>query len=220
MKIPVIFGDDTNEGTVFTPKTTSSVAQADLFLLDQFPTYTTTELSTINSLYMSSPDAVTYPSAGSYWRVLSNAYGEIRYICPGIYISSAYHNHSETRSWNYHYAVLDEAAITSGYGTQHTIEINAIWGPGYVGGGSAPASYYSNGSNADIVPLMQGYWASFIRAYDPNTYRAEGAPEWAPWDAGRQRLFIRTNETHMQTTDEAQLDRCEVVQGMAVALEQ
>ncbi|OKL56948.1 hypothetical protein UA08_07827 [Talaromyces atroroseus] len=223
MKIPVIFGDDTNEGTIFTPHSTSSVAEADVFLRDNFPAYTDSQLATINSLYMSQPDAVVYPNAGTYWRGVSNAYGEIRYICPGIYISTAYNNFSTSSSsdfvpsWNYHYAVLDDSAITSGYGTQHTIEINAIWGPEYVSG-SAPASYST--TNAAIVPVMQGYWTSFIRAYDPNTYRAPGSPEWRPWGADKQRLFIRTNETQMETAEEAQLERCDVVQGMAVLLEQ
>lgn len=176
MKIPVIFGDDTNEGTIFTPIGTSSVAEADTFLQDNFPYLNDTALSIINSIYMSEPDNVTYPDAGDYWQDVSNAYGEMRYICPGMYISTAYYNLSpndnSNSNWNYHYAVLDEEDITSGYGTQHTIEVNAIWGPDYVSS-SPPASYYANGTNANIVPVMQGYWTSFIRTYNPNTYRAD-----------------------------------------------
>ncbi|KUL85639.1 hypothetical protein ZTR_08872 [Talaromyces verruculosus] len=216
MKIPVIFGDDTNEGTVFTPHNTSSVARADEFLSDNFPFLNETELSTINSMYMSSPDNPVYPRAGQYWQGVSNAYGEMRYICPGIYLTNAYTNASTTRKtvWNYHYAVLDNVANTTGYGTRHTIEVNAIWGPDYVSANSAPKSYLT--TNEDIIPLMQGYWTSFIRSYNPNTYRAAGAPEWNVWGDQGQRLFIRTNETRMETVSSEQLSRCKTLAGMAV----
>ncbi|EED16023.1 triacylglycerol lipase, putative [Talaromyces stipitatus ATCC 10500] len=216
MKIPVIFGDDTNEGTVFTPHNTSSVEQADGFLTDNFPFLNDTELSTINSIYMSQPDNPVYPKAGKYWQGVSNAYGEMRYICPGIYLTTAYNNDSETSDtiWNYHYAVLDDKANTTGYGTQHTVEVNAIWGPEYVSSGSAPKSYST--TNEGIVPLMQGYWTSFIRSYNPNTYRAEGAPEWNTWGNSAERLFIKTNDTHMETAPSEQLNRCRTLQGMAV----
>jgi carboxylesterase type B len=213
-KIPVIFGDDTNEGTVFVPHNTSSVAHADQFLTDNFPFLNETELSTINSMYMSSADDPVYSGAGEYWQGVSNAYGEMRYICPGIYITTAYKNNSATSNttWNYHYAVLDSTANRTGYGTEHTIEVNAIWGPNYVSSHS-PKSYST--TNEDIVPLMQGYWTSFIRSYNPNTYRAEGAPEWNVYGNG-ERLFIRTNDTHMETVSSEQLSRCETLAGTAV----
>lgn len=216
MRIPVIFGDDTNEGTVFTPHNTSSVAYADEFLSDNFPFLNETELSTINSMYLSSQDDPVYSGAGKYWQGVSTGYGEMRYICPGIYLTEAYTNSSITCNtiWNYHYAVLDDAAISNGYGTTHTIEVNAIWGPEYVGKSSAPASYST--TNQDIVPLMQGYWTSFIRSYNPNTYRAPGAPEWKVWGDGGQRLFIRTNDTHMESAPSDQLSRCRTLAGMAV----
>ncbi|EEA22238.1 triacylglycerol lipase, putative [Talaromyces marneffei ATCC 18224] len=216
MKIPVIFGDDTNEGTVFTPHNTSTVARADEFLSDNFPFLNETELSTINSMYMSSPDDPVYSGAGKYWQGVSNAYGEMRYICPGIYLTTAYNNDSTTRNtiWNYHYAVLDSTANSTGYGTRHTIEVNAIWGPDYVGSSSAPKSYST--TNENIVPLMQGYWTSFIRSYNPNTYRAAGAPEWKVWGDGGERLFIRTNDTHMESVPSEQLSRCRTLAGLAV----
>lgn len=223
MDIPVIFGDDTNEGTVFTPHNTSSVERADEFLLDNFPFLNDTELSIINSLYMSQPDDPVYPDAGDYWQGVSNAYGEMRYICPGIYISTAYNNLASSRgnntsNWNYHYAVIDANANSTGYGTEHTIEVNAIWGPEYVSG-SAPESYTTS-VNDEIIPVMQGYWTSFIRSYNPNTYRAGGTPEWLPWSGEQQRLFIRTNDTYMETATSDQLERCKTLAGMAVYLHQ
>ncbi|KAH8701136.1 putative triacylglycerol lipase [Talaromyces proteolyticus] len=219
MKVPVIFGDDTNEGTIFPPKNTSSVDQADQFIQANFPTITTAQLNQINSIYLTSPDDPVYPTAGDYWQGVSNAYGEMRYICPGIYLSTAFNAHPSTAwsNWNYHYAVTDYNAETSGYGTQHTIETNAIWGPQYVSS-TPPASYFTN--NSAIVPVMQGYWTSFIRSYNPNTHRAPGTPQWDSWGDNYNRIFIRTNQTKMETVPDDQRTRCTYLQSIALELNQ
>jgi cholinesterase len=114
--------------------------------------------------------------------------------------------------------VIDPSTEATGLGTQHTIETSAIWGPKYVS--HVPPASYSN-INAPIVPLMQGYWTSFIRTYDPNTHRANGAPEWRPFTAyGMKRIFIRTNETKMETVPQDQRERCAYLAGIAVSIQQ
>jgi len=125
-------GDDTNGGTIFTPKNTSNISQSDVFLKDQFPALTLTQLTKINSLYPKTND--TFPNSGPYWRQVSNAYQEIRYTCPGLNCSAVYTNAS-ARSWNYRYNVEDPTQIAEGLGVPHTIEVNAIWGPENIFGG-------------------------------------------------------------------------------------
>jgi len=85
----------------------------------------------------------------------------MRYKCPGTYISSALHN-SSSASWNYLWNVTDPTQAAQGLGVPHTVEVNAIFGCASVNGG-CPASYVPGGSNAGIVPVVQGYWTSFIR---------------------------------------------------------
>ena len=84
IRVPAIFGDDTNGGTIFTPKNTSNISGSDIFLQDQLPYLTLQDLATINSLYPKTNE--TYPNSGPYWRQVSNAYGEMRYRCPGLFI--------------------------------------------------------------------------------------------------------------------------------------
>lgn len=208
IKVPVIFGDDTNEGTIFVPRGTSSVAEADAFIQDQFPTITKAQLDKFNSMYLTEDQTRTYPNAGPYWPPTSTGYGELRYICPGINMSSVYAA-AGLPSWNYHYAVLDPHEEEIGTGTSHTVEVNAIWGPDGVSG-VPPASYYT--TNAGIIPVMQGYWTSFVRSLNPNTHRYPSSPEWGTWGSGSDayhRIFIRTNETKMETVSPAQRKRCE-----------
>lgn len=112
IKVPAIYGDDTNEGTIFTPKNTSSYGESDTFLQDQFPALTLQQLGKINELYPVE-DTPTFPDSGRFWRQVSDAYGELRYICPGIFVSQQYAKNN-IPNWNYRWNVIDPPAAASG----------------------------------------------------------------------------------------------------------
>ncbi|PWY71463.1 triacylglycerol lipase [Aspergillus heteromorphus CBS 117.55] len=219
IKVPVIFGDDTNEGTIFVPKNTSSVSEADTFIQSQFPNISLVQLAKINNWYLTENQTRQFPHAKPYWRPAGNAYGEIRYICPGIDMSTVY-SQAGVNSWNYHYDVQDPDAEASGDGVTHTVEANAIWGPQYVSG-TPPSSYFT--SNAPIVPVMQGYWTSFIKTFDPNPHRSLDSPEWKTWGVGNEsyhRIWIRTNQTAMETVPTDQQERCKYLTSIGTDLQQ
>lgn len=119
VKVPAIFGyvlqppvtssqlieanrDDTNEGTIFTPAQINSTTAMNSFLQDQFVKLTAADLDQIDQYY---PEAEQFPGKGTFWRAAANAYGEMRYICPGIYISSMVTEHGEEASYNYQYVL-------------------------------------------------------------------------------------------------------------------
>lgn len=218
VKLPAIYGDDTNEGTIFTPKNTSTIGESDTFIQDQFPDITLQQLDVWNSLY---PVAQQFPDSGKYWRQVSNGYGEMRYICPGIYISNVYAKMNISGNYNYHWNVIDPTYAAEGLGVSHTIEVNAIWGPENTNGG-APPSYYPGQSNYPIVAVVEAYWTSFIRTSNPNTYRLPGSPTWEQWTSSKpyQRLMFQTNNTHMETVPAAQQQRCAYLSSIGLDLKQ
>ncbi|KZT28122.1 putative triacylglycerol lipase [Neolentinus lepideus HHB14362 ss-1] len=219
IRVPSIFGDDTNEGTIFAYSTTDTLGESDAFLQSRFPYLTLQQLGKINSLYPKTNESFPLaPNAGKYWRQCANAFGEIRYICPGIYISGVLQNAGVPGSWNYHYNVEDPTEVAEGLGVPHTVELNAIWGPQYVSG-RPPASYFT--TNAHVVPIMQGYWTSFIRSFDPNTYRYPGSAEWETWgEQGYQRLLIQSNGTTMETVPQDQQARCAYLSSIGIEIKQ
>ena len=220
VKVPAIGGDDTNEGTIFAPMDAANLSDSDTFIKDQFAAITPAQLRIWNSYYPIT-GTPTFPDSGRAWREVSKGYGEMRYICPGIYISGVQANCS-VPNWNYHWNVIDPPSAEEGYGVSHTIEVNAIWGPENTNGG-APLSYYSNGTNGAIVPVVQGYWTSFIRSYDPNTHRVEGSPEWQRWGTGGdywKRLMFKTNATTMETVPADQQERCTWLSSIGLSLMQ
>ncbi|CAK4033375.1 Hypothetical predicted protein [Lecanosticta acicola] len=219
VKVPAIYGDDTNEGTIFAPKNTSTIAQSNTFLQNNFPDLTLAQIKRFNELYPVE-GTPSFPDSGRYWRQASNAYGELRYICPGIYLSQVSANQS-VPNWNYRWNVIDPTANASGYGVSHTVETNALWGPN-VTHGAAPTSYYPGQLNHPIVSVVQGYWTSFIRTFDPNTYRKAGTPTWEVFDTKNfnRRLMYQTNHTLMESIDPGQLLRCEYLWSLALELKQ
>jgi cholinesterase len=218
LDVPVIFGDDTNGGTVFVPPNTTTRTDQDNYLRNQFPYITQPQLDHLDATYPN-PNA-TCPNTGCLWRKASDIYGDLRYMCGGLYISSAYANYSSSpsKNWNYLYNVTDPAQNASGLGVPHTVERPAIWGYGY------EPSYAPGESNAFIVPLIMSYWLSFIRSYDPNTYRLEGSPEWGAWTGGledSERLVFETAETTgMRKVGGRWPEACEYAWGIGIDLRQ
>ena len=215
VKVPTIFGSVSNEGTVFAPRETETIEECDTFLHDTWPSLTPENLERIHSLYPAN-ETETFPDSGSLWRLISDIYGDIRYACPGTFISSMYTDYGVSNAWNYRYAVEDPADMESGLGVPHVVETNAIWGPDYTGGG-APDSYYEE--NAPIVPIMQAYWTSFIRTFDPNTYRDEASVEWDSWDSNT-RIFIKTDDIHMEELSESQNAKCDYLGDISIDIGQ
>lgn len=275
--VPVIFGDDTNGGTIFTPRNTSSQEESNDFLETQFPYLTSSQLDEIAELF---PVPTHHcPESGCWWRQVSNAYGEMRYMCPSLYISSAYANLSSStqsshykskdlikiaravtdyigggtlrrspwiplrktqtdhnliipksvaastsgKSWAYRYNVEDPDQVADGLGVPHTVEINAIFGP-YNVPPTPPASYFPGKKNANIVPVIQAYWTSFIRTFDPNTYKLDGSAQWDQYyskDHEPQRMLFGTGgKTEMEAVDRGQRERCAYLQGIGPSVRQ
>lgn len=228
LHVPTIFGDVTNEGTTFTPRNTSTLAASDTFLKDQFPALSLTHLARINALYPQ-PGTPTFPASGPFWRQLSNAYGDLRYTCPGLFLSAQYARvpGGGARTWSYLWNVLDPAQAAEGLGVPHTIEINAIFGPENVGAGAAPASYFPGGVNSGMVPVVQAYWVSFVRALDPNVFRLAGTPRWGEWGGGRygggeegSRLVFEANATRNEVVEAGLRERCAYLSSIGETIKQ
>ena len=219
--VPAIYGDANDEGTVFTPKgRTANTTQFTDFIHSNFPNLNSSQATTLHQMYL---PTIQFPPAEKYWRAAAAAYGELRYICPGLHLNSIYFQRNIKGNYNFRYNVSDPGAEKEGFGTPHVAELAAIWANPAAGVPSLKTN------NRNMVPLMQGYWLSFIRSYDPNTYRLPGTPEWQEWDSGggdMKRLLIRNEEkfggvgngTTMQTVEPDQQKRCQTLMSWAVDL--
>ncbi|KAL9948216.1 hypothetical protein D7B24_009237 [Verticillium nonalfalfae] len=207
-KLPTIWGTCANEGTKYSAsQSTNTTEQALGFIKGNDPSLSDNSLAIIDDLYIDVPQPV-FPNSGIKWRQAANAIGDIGNHCIVRNVQK-YLARDGATTWNYKYAVLDPKDEADGFGAYHTVNTYAFWGPSRTDGGP-PASYFT--TNAPIVSQFRKYWISFVRNLDPNSDREKGAAEWAPFTVeGRERLFVQTNNTHMEKMSSAQNLRCDVV---------
>lgn len=208
IKVPSIFGDDTNGGTKFAPRNTSTLAESNTYMLDNYPFLTLDLMEEMNKMYPN-PNT-TCPNPGCYWRQASNTYQEVRYMCPALAMTSALVKAGIKNSFAYRWNVEDPEQMAQGLGVPHTSEFDAILGPDYAS--SPPESYQKGGINYPASPVIQKYWTNFIQHYDPN----EGGDsdvevaKWTPWSTRAQdRVVFQTGgKTEMEPFGDALNKRC------------
>jgi hypothetical protein len=68
------------------------------FLQDNFPALNDTSLAVIDAKY---PESEQFPGHGENYFNAATAYGEIRYICPGIFVSEQLRKFNTKPNWLY-----------------------------------------------------------------------------------------------------------------------
>ncbi|KKO98572.1 carboxylesterase [Trichoderma harzianum] len=202
IRVPVLVGDDTNEGTYFAFNATNP-SQVSTFLKNNYPYLQDPQLKSIIHAYPLEPPL---PKHAAYFPSAEAAYGESTFTCPGNTVAASVARFFDPRRvWNYHYNVLDPDNVANGLGVPHTFETSAIFGPGY--SDTAAASYYT--TNAAIVPVTMHYFLSFVTKLNPNVAKYHSAPNWDPWGQGTgQRIRLQTNNTAMEPVPFDQIARC------------
>lgn len=217
LKIPVLAGSCTDEGTKNVPQDTNTSMQALQFVNNQASdALSGSSIGLINQTYISVSEPV-FPDAGRFWRQLANAHGDFRAHCVTARLQNAMARDG-VKTYNYRYAVLDPEQERLGFGAYHTVELNGVFGPDNTDG-SPPKSYRT--SNAAIVPVTMAYWVSFVKTLDPSPMRLPNTPVWRTWTGpgGRERLRFQTNNTAMEQMGDDQTANCEMLDPMLPAIE-
>ncbi|UKZ54229.1 hypothetical protein TrVGV298_008036 [Trichoderma virens] len=202
IRVPVLVGDDTNEGTYFAFNATNP-SQVETFLKNNYPYLQDSQLKSISHAYPLEPPM---PKHAAYFPSAEAAYGESTFTCPGNTVAASVARYFDPRRvWNYHYNVLDPDNVANGLGVPHTFETSAVFGPGY--SDTPAASYFT--TNAAIVPVTMHYFLSFVTKLNPNAAKYHSAPNWDPWGQGTgQRIRLQTNNTAMEPVPPDQIARC------------
>lgn len=210
VKVPMVFGDVSNEGTIFAPRSVKDVHGSRRFLKNNWPRFNDAQLDKMTQMY-----DLDKQEPAPYWHHVSRAFGETRYICPSIQLSDLVTKRGTSAVWNWRYDVLDPDQVRSGENVSHGSEMPAVWGPEFFA--NPPKSLL--GENKNIVPVIQGYWTSFVQTLDPNAKRANGSPEWQKW-TGKNRMRFVANNSGMETVSNKQLGRCGYLADISLDLEQ
>ncbi|KAJ9425033.1 Alpha/Beta hydrolase protein [Fusarium oxysporum] len=203
VKVPLLSGSCTNEGSNYAVNAGTS-AQFIRYMQNEYPYLTTEDTETILDLYPQEPKIVKHDT---WFPSASRAYGEATFICPTNNILNAFAEHADPKTlWSYRYNVAIEEFTNDGYGVPHVSNAPAVFGPDMTAAKAGP-SYRTY--NAPMVPIVQNYWISFVRSFDPNTHRDEDAPRWENWGDDQRRLVFELNNNTMESVDKGQRERCE-----------
>ncbi|KAF8250375.1 Esta [Wilcoxina mikolae CBS 423.85] len=212
IKVPTIWGDETDEGSYFGANATSPTEVTE-FMTNNFPKLSENDAKIIDKLY---PLMSPVPHHNAYFPSASAAYGECALICPGLYVSAVLARHQKL--WNYRCNIVDDANVAAGLGVPHVWVLPAVFGVGNLGIYGVGTGYETY--NAPIVPVVMNYFISFVRTLDPNTLKYPGAPNWEGFEEGHRRLKMQTNATRMESVPKQQSERCRYWTEVGVKLEQ
>ncbi|KAH8910697.1 alpha/beta-hydrolase [Coniochaeta sp. PMI_546] len=222
LKVPVMFGTDTDEGSAFASNA-ASPDDISSFFQDNYPYLTSNDTQAILAHYPKITPALPFHNA--WFPTNSRAYGEATFICPSLNLLRHITSHTppadRRRIFAYRYNVRDNLNLAAGLGVPHIFEAAAVFGPANLPPQDVSASYFTY--NAPVVPVVMGYWISFVRALDPSVYRAEGAPVWESWDregGAGQRLKIELGDTCMESVGDGEAERCGFWEGMGRRMRQ
>lgn len=165
-KMPVLFGDTTNSGALYTPREADSIQDTYEFMMKVYPFLTNSNLIKINQMYVNS---ATCPSKGCFWDYTSKVYQESMFTCPALaltHIMRKDSNDKENKVYNYLWDVKDDDAELMGLGVAQGVDFGALLGPDFWA--PTPESYKKDGLNALAPTVLQRYWTNFIKTYNPN----------------------------------------------------
>ncbi|KAF2847201.1 triacylglycerol lipase-like protein [Plenodomus tracheiphilus IPT5] len=199
VKVPTVFGDSTNEGINFTPKSIVSLPRAQQFILDQFPNVSWKKIAEV----WKGPADITQDPR---WRTLaSDVYGHIRYTCPNLNMSATYATNNTHPTWQYRWNV----------GTaSHVGELLPIWNNATSAAGVFIQAYWAS--------FIRSYDPNKHAA---EYLLAKGqpleSPEWDVFSKNNQRMtFNDNNVVQMEDTPEEEWKRCDIIDDMGLHLKQ
>lgn len=202
VKVPVLFGDVTDEGSMFAPNA-STAEQVQDFFKNQYPYLTNQGTASITTTYPQD-SAPEVPDHAAWFPAASLAYGDALFDCPTVNFARYIHNAGQDVFF-YRFNVLTTSNEANGLGVPHGSDMNAIFGGGY---DDAPLSN---------TMLLMGYYLSFVRDLNPNTYAFSGSPSWPTYTGtvGGVRLLMNNSVTTTEALSSTQISRCDFWESLA-----
>ncbi|KAG7285292.1 hypothetical protein NEMBOFW57_009914 [Staphylotrichum longicolle] len=179
LRIPLITGYNTNEGTSFIPAKANKASEFRAFFQALIPSLTQADLDKLEALY---PDPVTTPSSpykrvpkgmGKQWARLDAAYSHYAYICPVLQTAHYMSEAADSKSGGVY---VYRYAATAAHGTaNHADETPVV----------AHDLEELQGMKGieEVADAMHGRWARFVAsvAASPDLEDGEGDGAAAAW---------------------------------------
>jgi para-nitrobenzyl esterase len=191
--VPFIVGTNADEGTLFTrqgaPKTVRGYEFVVRSMFREFA-------DEVLRLYPATTDADAKAAFAA-------ALGDVSFTV-NARRSARWHAAAGHPTWRYFFSYRPPAAVASGMGATHGIEIPFVFGN--------LTATLSGAQSRQLGDAMATYWTNFARTGQPG---AAGLPEWARYDPARDNVLVF--DTQIGPQDHLRAEQCDLWDKVAAA---
>ncbi|BGP42947.1 hypothetical protein JCM10449v2_006962 [Rhodotorula kratochvilovae] len=202
VKVPLMLGANTDEGTAFGSRSINTTAQLAASLAGRYPTLQNSSIDKILELYPNDPlvgcpygtgDAVL--ASGLQDKRSLSIYGDLMMHAGRRRLAELY---SAAGQPVYSYR-FDQPAENSTIeiGTTHFVEVAYVFSVPY----KTANTLGTRPGDAELAQLVTSQWVSFIHDGTPNNHGVDGAPEWPDYRSNKTNFVHRRHGSIVEADD-------------------
>lgn len=230
LKIPVLIGTSTDEGTSFVQQNLNTTEEFKSYLKHISPSLTNNSIDQLDQLYplgdplVSAPldptyntTPIVYPEGitGAQYPRLATLYGDFTFFGGSRFAAKYYSQHSPVYKYRFNIPDLDTTGNKSYVGAAHFQEVVYVFDNDQAPESTVNGATWNPDSRSpDIAKRMSSMWVSFISGLDPNINQVyPDVPEWPKYSDGAQNYVFDLNGFYVETDDKRkeQIDFIETI---------
>nr|AEZ66632.1 putative esterase [Wickerhamomyces anomalus] len=219
LRVPLLIGTSTDEGSQFVPKNLNTTEELKEFLKGAFPSLTDSSINKLDELYpiddplVSTPlDPSSYsklpisypPTFGAQYPRLATLYGDLVFFGQSRIMSKFYSQKSPVYKYRFNIPDL-ETSNQSYYGAGHFQEVVYVFDNDQAPiDTSSGATWNPSPKSPAIAESISKIWVNFIADLNPNVDQTKipiETPEWPEYKDGEQNMVFDLNGFYLEKDD-------------------
>lgn len=220
MKVPLLIGTCTDEGSAFVPYNLNTTEDFKDYLHLAFPSLTNSTINTLDELYplgdplVSTPLDPTYnstpvtypPEYGAQYPRIATLYGDLYFMGGSRIMSRFYSEQLDQPVYKYRFNIPNLASYNLSYtGTGHFQEVVYVFDNDQAPENPSSGSTWNpNPKSPEIAETISKLWASFITDLNPNIDQSlvpMEAPNWPDYRGGAKNMVFDLNGFYVENDD-------------------
>ncbi|PCH36462.1 carboxyesterase [Wolfiporia cocos MD-104 SS10] len=210
--MPFIGGHVTDDGSIFVGNPADFVNTTEGFVASLRKRYTMLSNATAQRMIELYPES-DFPSQ---WERAKRAFGDTVFTCMDWSIANKLLSEGRTDAYNYRFNTPDPVQLAANpwEGVMHTSELFFLFQGRSGPSPTDPVAVFApfNASEQALATETIGYWTSFARAFNPNTYKPlASSPVWPDALSGRlviQEGGVNATSSYLEQRTSAYVERC------------
>ncbi|GAA5865148.1 hypothetical protein JCM3774_002148 [Rhodotorula dairenensis] len=202
VKVPLLIGANTDEGTAFGPKGMNTTADLKTVIYQSYPQMSNSSVDRLLELYPNDPrvgcpydtgDALG--STGPLDKVSNSIYGDTYMVAGRRYFAEEMAKYKPVYSYRFNQPP-DNATVE--VGTSHFVEVAFVFSYPF----PTANTLSTRPGDAELAHLMTSQWVSFIHDSTPNNHQvANATSSWPNYQDGPKNFVFQRQASYVETDD-------------------